>query len=114
MDEVRRITTNLVKEHLKRIKVPHKNTKWWDKHMDRWIENDGPIYWENQLDKWDLAGGKELRESIELREELASLVDNIFADVDEREKASAKSHFRIYPHNLHLNPDYPENARNSN
>ena len=28
--------------------------------------------------------------------------------------ASAKSHFRIYPHNLHFNPDYPVNARNSN
>ena len=27
---------------------------------------------------------------------------------------SAKSHFRIYPHNLHFNPHYPENARNSN
>ena len=27
---------------------------------------------------------------------------------------SAKSHFRIYPHNLHFNPDYPVNARNSN
>ena len=31
-----------------------------------------------------------------------------------RECTSAKSHFRIYPHNLHLNPDYMENARNSN
>ena len=28
--------------------------------------------------------------------------------------SSAKSHFRICPHNLHFNPDYPENARNSN
>ena len=28
--------------------------------------------------------------------------------------ASAKSHFRIYLHNLHINPDYRENARNSN
>ena len=27
---------------------------------------------------------------------------------------SAKSHFRNYPHNLHFNPDYPVNARNSN
>ena len=27
--------------------------------------------------------------------------------------SSAQSHFRIYPHNLHLNPDYTENARNS-
>ena len=26
---------------------------------------------------------------------------------------SAKSHFRIYPHNLQFNPDYPENASNS-
>ena len=40
---------------------------------------------------------------------------NIEAAIDTQVcQASTKSHFRIYRHNLDFNPDYAENARNSN